>query len=43
MMSLEPWVLVEKADTSNDGMEVEATLVFAEGAALSVPPQHTMD
>lgn len=23
MMSLEPWVLVEKADTSKDGMEVK--------------------
>lgn len=42
-MSLESWVLVEKADALKDGMEVEAALVFAEGAALSLPPQHTMD
>lgn len=42
-MSLESWVLVEKADTLKDGMEVEAALVFAKRAALSLPPQHTMD
>lgn len=42
MMWFEPWVFVDKADTSKGGIEIEAAAVFVEEAALPVPPRRTM-